>query len=209
MIKKLFILFFICNVINIVSCCRCTNATESLIKFTGLHPENLKVYYDDNYITADSTNDSIVDIYGIEITFPYELLADLDFTPSFQFMNKAYACDCEDKKYAISNKIKNVDIITLRDFDSTHLANTNITDYFFSYTLPTHDGDIYKKITINEAIKNGPFLLSYSPYLTRINAILDKKHKPSMDQNIQFEINVTLEDSSKLSAKTKTIKLTP
>jgi hypothetical protein len=209
MLKKLFFLFFICNILNIVSCCHCPIVTEGLIKFTSVHPENLKVYYDDNYITADSTNDSLVDIYGIEITFPYELLADIDITPPFQFMNKAYACECEDKKYTITNKIKNVDIITLRDFDSTHLANTNITDYFFSYTLPTHDGEVYKKITITEAIKNGPFLLSYSPDLTRINAILDKNHKPSIDPNMQFEIKVTLEDSSLLSAKTKTIKLTP
>lgn len=77
------------------------------------------------------------------------------------FINTAYACSPVPPSYRFNDAISEVQIISQDDFDSTHTAGTDITEYF---TLPDYAAEtLYDEYNEEGRIGSHAFLLEYLP----------------------------------------------
>ena len=114
------------------------------------------------------------------------------FTPlGFSLMNTAYGCSCNFNGIEGSlQHFKSIDIVTLNDFDSLHLANNTINEYFETgYELPL-DSFVHSESRFFEM--NLPLLLTA---------------RPTLDSTFQVKITVELDDGAIYSSESDAIIL--
>jgi len=74
------------------------------------------------------------------------------------FINTAYACSCPETMYFTADSISSIKIITLNNFDSTHVAGSDVTGYF---RVPEYDYSGGKAKVIQKPMEDY-FQYSYS-----------------------------------------------
>ncbi len=116
----------------IVSCCDCappenfsyTNCTVETQNLNNAGPK------------AEVTNADNVpkEAFGLRLTINRRKNVCMNSAPPM-FSSSAYAfdCDCDRINFNSLDSIKLLEVYTINDFDSTHLAGTNVTDYFKAY----------------------------------------------------------------------------
>ncbi|NJK96961.1 MAG: hypothetical protein HC905_20395 [Bacteroidales bacterium] len=203
MIKKVLLIVLAYYALLILhSCCNCGPYPIYIINWSDISLKNIDVEYDGESINLNPTNDTLIGDYGVLINFSYKLGS---MRPKFDLMSQAFSCSCKDGEYILKNKVNRIELVTLNDYDSVHLANSNITEYFFSY-LATDNNVLPEEIlSVNEAIDNGPFSTDIDGY--SVLALLGKNHKPTLDKHILLKILVTLDDSTTLADTTKLVRL--
>ena len=115
---------------------------------------------------------------------------------SFSLLNSAYACSCiENGMYGSkTEKLENLTLITLNDFDDTHLANDTINDLFeIQHSFPQEISDI------NE------YLMQDTSLIQEQALRLFLKRPPSLNPNFQVKLVLELSTNEIYEATTTPI----
>lgn len=118
------------------------------------------------------------------------------------FFQSAYAiyCDCPPEfQYLPLDSITSVKIFTIKDFDSEHLENTDVSDYFFVYRRH----EFYKIDEYIEGIETIVYDFEYQPF--EFDLLL--MSTPTISTEHQFKMAVELSDGRTLNALTEVLEL--
>lgn len=197
--KVIFLLVFPLIAEVMISCCDCIdtvvqNYTNKSISVSNLDNSGKEPVA----ATANSINKNA---YGIRLELTREKLACLEKRYSF-FIQSTYAMSCgcpPPNQFNAKDSITAIKVITLRNFDGTHAAGSEVSNYF----------KIYNQFSFT----------SISDYLKSSSATLfnEKDLKPQIDFLLmtaptvtgehQFRIQLILSDGRILETETSTIDL--
>ena len=184
--KILFLLLFPIMVQLVVSCCSCV---EPLIQHYSNKSISLQNLDNSGSEPVPSTSGSIAKTaYGIRLQVIREKTACIQKQTSL-FITSAYAmsCDCPPlNQYIPKDSITSIKIYTLNDFDSSHLSNADISDYFKVYNL-------FSFSTINNYLKKSSSIL-YDESELETKADLLLMTPPIVNTQHKFNIQITLSD---------------
>ncbi|MDF2189553.1 DUF5034 domain-containing protein [Paraflavitalea sp. CAU 1676] len=183
----------------VVSCCNCvepviqryTNKTISVFNLnnSGAEPQ---------VTTADTVAKRA---FGIRVQLEREKMACLQKSRSL-FIQSAYAFGCRcppPTQYRPKDSIEAIRILTLNDFDNTHLAGADVSTYFKVYKP-------YYFLTIGDYVKNtSPTLFTDEELKPAIDLLL--MAPPAGGAEHRFRVQIRLSDGRILESDTSPIKL--
>jgi hypothetical protein len=168
------------------ACCHCAPERTRFYTSEGIvaQPIQFEIVGDTAFSYTVVLKDSAPRMnYGLNIQFDTKETVYAQF--AFKgLISSAYACKCGPDYYSPRDTLKSIRIFTLKDFDASHLAGSEISEYFKLLKQAKPSAKI-SKITIAEAIAELASI-SYSPYRT-LQLYLDKMPDAAMAP-IQFEI---------------------
>jgi hypothetical protein len=204
MLRKSALLYITCFALaNILTgCCNCPPAPTYNYRWTQLTLTNKSYTIDTGKVSfiADTTNDFTTKNYMIDAMLAYELLAS-NTNNKWSFTNQAYACKCISSFYNPQKSITSLKVFTINPYDNTHPAMSDITEYFRS---PKHTGNGAPDGLGNLNL-GLPESSHYSPPYGSFWLFLATK--PSLGSLHQFKVEITLSDSSTITANTTLVKL--
>lgn len=159
--------------------CDCPPIEGSFFDIKGITISNMpsKAQVDfDNYFGINMA-------YQVDyITCTYEKKQDWNFS----LMNTALACDCEFNGFLGSKneKLDNVTVITLNDFDSEHLANDTINDL-----MQVRVGE-FNFVDLNQYLQQDSMLIP------EVNLELGLMLKKAPELNKSFEVKIIVDLST-------------
>ncbi len=135
-------------------------------------------------IPMDSIFLSEFKVLHIDYTVSYHALAEPKIDWSFSLMNSANACSCiGGYSGSKTEKIKQLSIITLNDFDDQHKANESIND-LFDYT-----GSLF---AVSDTIPLTEFLSDTSENIAEEDLFLQLTKAPSLNPEFKFKVIMEL-----------------
>ena len=196
--KVILILFFPFLIEIIVSCCNCSEPEVATFTHTNVLLEHL-----DNSGESSRTtiSDSILkEAYGLQINLDREFLACNPLqNHSFFISSYALSCDCNQIAYIPREYVTDIIIISSHDFDNTHLAGDDISEYF--KVLKSHS---YQSIT--EYLKKEEKDFVYD-YLSTLRVQLLLMTPPTLNEFHEFKVQIFLSDGRILEQTTTPIYL--
>lgn len=119
------------------------------------------------------------------------------------FANYAYACKCAySNTYNQENRIEGYRVLTVYDFDSTHTAGTDISEYFKG---PQYTNGRYSGLTGTIELPSNPFHLQISQIKEYSIAFYLVK-RPIAGSNQQFQLELRLANGATLTSTTRELK---
>jgi hypothetical protein len=117
---------------------------------------------------------------------------------SFSLIPSAYACSCIYDGYAGSKieKLSNLTVITLNDFDETHRANDTINDLILVKGSYSQDDEYLEA-----------YLLADTTNIQIPGIALKVDRKPTLDENFKLRIIVELSNGEVYEKVSKSIKI--
>lgn len=177
-IKTLAIAYLIFLFISVIIACDTCDCGSSQ-KF------NITSYTNDIYSVAlvgesyhkeqIENNEVNFDKFGIFVLTEIEMYYAKNF--HFHFIKPAYACSCSEP--TTDDKITNIEIITNTNFDPTHLAGSNVTNYF----------DIV--FNTNQVLSIANYFSSERPFLYDFTLLLNQA--PIEEGEMNFTVKITLD----------------
>lgn len=209
--RRLIKVLFVVNIIGLISIISnsCGKCDTSNLKYTWDSIDLLKLKI--TSLTSDRIEfkqiDTVLyqyDKFGIQIKLNGKTLA-LQNKIKFNLTQtcNAQMFDCF-KDYTTDNKIKDIKIVTLSDFDELHLANSEISEFFKAALYNNKLSSIKDYLADNNEI-NGSHRDLSSNFSKETNLFLNTK--PTKDSIFRFEIKVILDDNSFLCDTTNEIKI--
>lgn len=177
------------------ACNPCDNNTVlGYMNIKGFAPKNSNL----TTLANLNANESIVwSDFGINFNFDVDFVADHS-TPNYDFslFNKAYAkCVIPDPgTLGSKEKITDLHIITLMDYDSTYLANDTI------------DGIFMVKNELREVIIEDFISIQGKIYFANTN-FLEPTRQPASERDAQFKIVMDLDNGEHYEGTTEVIRL--
>ncbi len=112
--------------------CNCSPITGSYFDIKGMEMSNYRKI-DENSVKRMLENEAVPysEYEGLSVEYQVDYISHRSHAqPSFSMINSAYACSCVYDGYAGSKneKLTNISVITLNDFDENHKANDTIND---------------------------------------------------------------------------------
>lgn len=183
----------------VVACCDCLDSMSFNYKNCNLTLKNL-----DN--TGRNPSETISNTikktaYGIRLRL--EAKEDVcEKSRNYLFLPSAYAlsCDCPPElEYLPLDSILALKIITVNDFDTTHAANADVSDYFRIY-------ESYYFSTLTEYLnKDAPIYYNEQERAIQLDFLL--MNSPTTGTEHQFKIEIDLSDGRKLVQHTPSVTL--
>jgi hypothetical protein len=205
MIRKAFIVYLACFAFAHVlsGCCNCPPAPTHSYRWIGTKLETVSYTITEGKVQADA--DTSMDFSSrslmLEVRPTYELLSMKRQQHSMHWVNSAYAYKCVDEFYQTQQPIMQLRVVSLTDYDATHPAMSDITEYFRS---AEYDGNGMVKglgalnLGLPES-KNSSY--GVSTYFRLLLAV-----KPGVGTEQQFKVELTLEDNSKIEQVTPVLR---
>lgn len=167
-------------------CCHCEPERTRFYKTEGIIAQNVhfEIVGDTAFSYSIVNKDSLARMkYGLQIQFDTKetVFSKFEFKGLIPAAN---ACKCSPDYYSPRDTLKSIRIFTLKDFDASHPAGSELSDYFKLLKQATTSGRI-SKMSISEAVTQLG-TLSYSSYGT-VQFYLDKMPEVA-NASIQFEI---------------------
>jgi hypothetical protein len=198
--RVIFIMLFPLIADLAVSCCNCLEPVIKLYTHKTISVSNLDNSGSQPVI---STSNSILKTaYGIRIQLTREKTVCNGKQPTL-FIQSAYAfdCDCPPVNQLLpKDSVTSIKIFTLNDFDVTHSANADISDYFKVYQQ-------FYFSTIKDYLKNSESTL-YDDTELQLTLDLLLMTAPSINTQHKFKIQITLSNGRILEQETSQIQLT-
>lgn len=193
--STLFLLFsFAFFDLALISCgCDCNDGPEENVFICSLELSNL----DNSGFSATVGGDTIVkEAFGIGL----DVILDLNQTCSKQtpLLTGAYAsdCSCLPATTFIRNRVTQLNIFTLDDFDAQHLAGSDVTSYFYEF----FSGNYHPAADALD--------MSTAEFETRlIQRDLLLMEPPATAGNFSFEVQLVLSNGDTLSQTTQNVYL--
>jgi len=198
-IKKIVIVLAIGFLLRlVVSCCDCNEGAEFKYTFDCMEAFHIDNAGQTSIVVEGGT--ILKEAYGIQIEFALlQLACNKPF--SFSAFNSAYAFKCEcppEIQYLAQDTISSIQIKAINDFDQTHPANSDISDYF-----KVLDYDNY--ITLQEFIDAPETMYETKPVKDSVRIFL--MQPPVHIGEHRFQVEVLLSNGTILTAETTPINL--
>jgi hypothetical protein len=134
---------------------------------------------------------------NIALNFKVDYLASHNHSNSASFFSALNACTClqSGRLGAKNEKISNLSIITLNDFDTTHLANDTINDLFDNITYKN-------KQDLNT------FLATDTSFIKNTGLSISLKTAPQINKQLNFQAIIKLSNGEVYTAKNKQFTIT-
>lgn len=165
-----------------------------------------------SYTFSDNNKTGVLDsnrLLGIQVTFIDSSVNHkwAGTTPPLSLVENAYAREESSITMRMRNSLDSVSIITLSDFDSSHLKGSEIKDLFgvlsaFNQSIPLPPpttGEVVQAIGPLERRGDDGF----APDLNSMNLVLLERSK--LDSVLQFEIRMMFDDGTTVSKRTEAI----
>ncbi|MBT0607463.1 hypothetical protein [Aequorivita echinoideorum] len=167
--------------------CNCGPIAGEFFDITGM---DLSSYerIDENEVEILEENEAVAyDTYdGIQLEYDVDFISEASQKSlGFSLISSAYACSCKQDGYAGSKfeKLSNLTVTTLNDFDEDHLAGSVINDLIVvKSSFRDANGEYLQDFLENYAESN-----ISDPYL---NLKVDRK--PILDENFKVRVKVEL-----------------
>lgn len=126
----------------------------------------------------------------------------------FHLTNSAYACSCAENTFNATDPVTDLKIVTLNDFDTGHLAGSDITEYFVHLDMAYAPARIIKKSITAETIG---WLNTVHGYLEpgSTGAMLYLNQVPTLGRNLHFKIVFTHRSGMQRELNTDALYLIP
>jgi hypothetical protein len=198
--KILSILLLLLLVELITACCNCIEPTSYYYTNCSLTVKNLDNSGPEPVVAHSDT--LLKNAYGIRVTVSRFENTCITKVNGFSFIQSAYAFDCfcpPEVQYLALDSIASIEIKTINDFDAEHLANSNISDYFYVF-----GGNEFTPIV--ESIANlETTLYDFENPTLEFDLLL--MSPPTAGTRHQFEVLIGLSDGRVLTAQTGYIEL--
>lgn len=190
--------------------CECPEIAGTYYNILGL--DNLRhTQLKNNEFSYLAENDTVgfEDYKGLEFSFNSEFTFGENEIPAapfhFSLINTAYgfSCHCYNNgDFGSLQKIEAFDIITINDFDSLHLANDTINEYFVTESEATLDSFLLRK--------NSRLFSSWRPIgivEDELKFYLFLNKRPVLDSVFQVKVTIELDNGTVYSMKSDAIYL--
>ncbi len=172
--------------------CGCAPVEGNFFDIKGIELSNI----------ANDTEVAFEDYFGINLAYQVDFVVN-NFKKShqwdFSLMNTALACDCDfnGSQGSKNEKLDNLTVITLNDFDSEHLANDTIND-LMQVRLQE-----FSFIHLNQ------YLQQDSGFIPKVNLELGlmPKKAPELNKEFKVKIIVNLSTEETYEATSQPIKI--
>lgn len=187
------------------ACCHCEPERTRFYTTERIVAQNVhfEILGDTAFSYSIVNKDSVARMnYGLQVQFDTKetVFSKFEFNG---LMPSAFACKCGQGYFSPRDTLKSIRIFTLKDFDASHPAGSELSDYFKFLKQATSSGRI-SKMSISEAV-NQLGTLSTSSYGS-VQFYLDKM--PDFGKaNIQFEIIAEFSNSKILKDTSTIIRL--
>lgn len=143
--------------------------------------------------------------YGIGVSFQRELVAcSKKSFPTFFQSAYAFSCNCPPELQIMAkDSITAVKIFTVYDFDDSHSARSDISDYFKVYKYNSFVSIAEYLNSMNDYIYSGWTLYDESELEFEVTLLL--MTTPKIDKTNKFKVQVTLSDGRVLEQDTDEI----
>lgn len=140
-----------------------------------------------------------LDEYWISMDFAvsyfFGQIEKLDDMYEFDFMNSALACSPPERgENGSKEKIKNITVITLNDFDDAHPAGDTINEFIYVYVAEN-------KVDLNQFLNNN------ISFVKRENMVFQLKSLPVAESYFKAKIVLMLDNGEEYTAETNDIVL--
>lgn len=187
------------------ACCHCEPERTRFYTTEDIIAQNVnfEIVGDTAFSYNIVNNDSVPRMnYGLQIQF------DIKETVYSKFEIKGliptgYACKCSPDYYSPRDTLKSIRIFTLKNFDASHPAGSEISEYFKFLTQATTSGRISKR-SIAESISQLS-TTTYTPY-DNFQFYLDNI-PDSLNSKMEFEIVAEFSKGKMLKDTTSVITL--
>jgi hypothetical protein len=181
-----------------VSCCDCPEVTTEFYSNQFLEIDHL----DNSGSDAVITNGPSVpkEAYGIQVRLGLEKVA-CNQPSRTHFISTSYAfqCDCPPPETIARDSVANLEIFTINDFNETHLANTDVSEYFKIFVGSTY-------ANIDDIIPNLSRIFYYE-FESVVTTELLLMTPPTLSETHSFKVIMTLSDGRTFEATTSPIIL--
>lgn len=135
---------------------------------------------------------SFSNLSSIALNFKVDYLAAFNYSNSISFFSTLNACTCvqSGRLGAKNEKIINLSIITLNDFDTAHLANDTINDLF-------------ENITYNNKQDLNTFLATDTSFIKDTGLEISLKKAPQINKQFKFKAIIKLSNGEVYTAENK------
>jgi hypothetical protein len=196
--KVLFIILTTFSIRVIISCCDCLQPEEYFYSF-----DYFSVYNLDNsgkLPIISETNTVPKEAYGIQIDFSLIRIS-LNHTKTFMMFpeGKAFDCFCKDTLFTARDTISSIEVLTIKDFDLQHPANSDVSELFKVLTYSMY-------LTLQEYLDQ-PEKVYYSYMPAKEPLSLFLLRTPDNIGEQQFKIEIMFSDQRMLSLTTNPVIL--
>lgn len=165
--------------------CNCGPITGSYFDIKGMESANYR-NIDENSVRRMLENETVPysEYAGLWIEYEVDYISQRRSKPSsFSMINSAYACSCLYDGYAGSKneKLANISVITLNDFDETHRANDTINDLIVVKGYYFQEDEYLQNYLVNDTT---------NILFPGIQLLVDRK--PTLNENYKVKVVVEL-----------------
>lgn len=118
-----------------------------------------------------------------------------------QPLSRAYATPATLLVYVMADTFESFRVLTLNEFDSTHKANSEVTEYFM-YIERTYNGSTSEPIDSILGYLNGQ---RNEWHINETSALLVLQEMPNLNPELKFKIVVTFTSGKSISVETRPI----
>jgi hypothetical protein len=180
----------------LAGCCNCPPSPHYRIKWTQPKLRGYSYTIDSGRITVmlDTSNDFSSGNYMMDVTMGYELLA-ANTPRSSGLTTQAYACKCDPViSYTPDHKLSSLKVFTIKAYDNSHPAMTEVTEYFKSPKYTNGNPDGLGNLELN--------LMQSTYYNTPGSFQLYLSTRPTIGTVHQFKVELKLDNDSTITALT-------
>ena len=180
--------------------CHCGPVTGRYFDINGMELNNYKKT-GDNSIGRMIENEAVpyADYAGLIVEYTVDYISQgRPKRPSFSLISSAYACSCVTNgdygsKY---EKLSNITVITLNDFDETHAANDTINDLILVKGIFSQEDEYLSSYLINDTLN-----IQFPGIQLKVD------RKPTLNENYKVKVIVELSTGEVYQQLSKSIKI--
>lgn len=179
--------------------CNCGPITGEYFDIKGMELNNYKKTGEHSAAVMDE-NEAVFysDYSGLNVEYSVDYISESHSQwPNFSLIPSAYACSCvyDGDRGSKNEKLSNITVITLNDFDESHRANDTINDLILATSFSLED-EYLEDYLLNQT-ENIPF--------PEINLKVDRK--PTLNENYKVKVVVELSTGEVYEKISESIKI--
>jgi hypothetical protein len=208
-IQKSLVIALVYYAVAIIGCvkCNCKNIESKEFKYKEIAVQNLRFSFVEakNYIIYELNIDSVErNQYGLGALINYELALNKCTKKNNGFINAVYACDCVIGEPFSKDTFDKISIITLRNLDDSHLAGSDVTDYFKIVGVNSMGSLVYNNLDFYNIQRGSLFPIDWNGKAIRELYFTNPKN---ISDTVMFEIRIKHSNGTTISAQSKPVFL--
>lgn len=180
--------------------CNCGPITGAYFDINGMNLNNYKKL-GENSVVRMIENEAVpyAEYVGLIVEYEVDYISqNRPKRPSFSLITSAYACTCvtDGDRGSKYEKLSNITVITLNDFDETHAANDTINDIVLVKSFYSQE-DVY----LNDYLVNDTLNIQFPGIQLKVD------RKPTLNENYKVKVILELSTGEVYQKVSETIKI--